>query len=147
MTEITVATANPTVTLEAAAALVAEVRAAAAERGFDVAVAVTDVGGHLIAFERTDGAPFLTATVAADKAWTAASFRTSTHDWNTYLQDPTLTPLGSHPRLMAVGGGYPLVADGQTVGGLGVSGGSALQDQDAAAYAMRAVGFDVPTPG
>ena len=71
----------PSISLAAAADLVAAVRKAGAEAGFEVAVAVTDAGGHLKAFERTDGAPFLASEVAVDKAWTAASFRIPTHAW------------------------------------------------------------------
>ncbi len=144
MTDPTPTTTNPTVTLDAATVLVAEGRAAADAQGCVFAVAVTDGGGHLVAFERTDGAPFLTATVAVDKAWTAASFRLSTHVWSTLLQDPAIAALGGHSRMLAVGGGYPLVVDGRTVGGLGVSGGSAQQDLDGAARAIGGAGFEVP---
>src|SRR5205814_6699801 len=44
---------------EAAAALIDAALAAAREIGIEAAVAVTDATGHLRAFERTDGAPFL----------------------------------------------------------------------------------------
>ncbi|MFD7907036.1 MULTISPECIES: heme-binding protein [unclassified Kitasatospora] len=128
----------------AAAELIAAVRAAADRIGFPAAVAVVDPGGHLKAFDRADGAPFLTAEVAVDKAWTAASFGIPTHAWNGYLADPQVTPLAGHPRLMAVGGGYPVLADGRCVGGLGVSGGSYEQDREAAEEALAALGFDLP---
>ncbi|MFE3502298.1 heme-binding protein [Kitasatospora sp. NPDC059146] len=132
------------ITQAAAGALIAAVHAAAARIGFTAAVAVTDQGGHLLAFDRADGAPFLTAEVALDKAWTAASFHTPTHVWNGYLADPQVAPLAGHPRLMAVGGGYPITDDGRCVGGLGVSGGSYQQDQQAAEEALSALGFELP---
>ncbi|MDQ0786876.1 heme-binding protein [Streptomyces sp. B3I8] len=135
---------TPSVTQAAAGALIAAVHAAAARIGFAAAVAVTDQGGHLKAFDRPDGAPFLTAEVALDKAWTAASFQLPTHTWNEYLADPKVAPLGGHPRLMAVGGGYPLLEDGRCVGGLGVSGGSHEQDRLAAEDALTALGFALP---
>src|SRR6185295_786451 len=65
----------PSISRAAAVALIEAVRAEPAVAGFDVATAVTDAGGHLVVFERTDGSPFLGAEVAIDKAWTAASFR------------------------------------------------------------------------
>ncbi len=112
--------------------------------GIEAAVAVTDATGALKAFERTDGAPFLAAEVAINKAWTAASYGYPTHVWNAYVADPNVAPLAYLPRMMAVGGGYPLVDDGKLVGGIGISGGNVQQDQDAAEAALRALGFDVP---
>ncbi|WP_328691527.1 heme-binding protein [Streptomyces caniferus] len=134
----------PSITRSSAAGLVATVRAAAENIGFEAAVAVTDAGGHLKAFERADDVPFLAAEVAVDKAWTAASFRTATHVWNSYVADPEVAPLSHHPRLMAVGGGYPVIELGEVTGGLGVSGGSAEQDRQAAEAGLRALGFEVP---
>ncbi|TWP46973.1 heme-binding protein [Lentzea tibetensis] len=128
----------------AAAALVDAVRARAAEIGFTVATVVTDAGGHLKAFERDDDAPFLAAEVAVDKAWTAASFRIATHVWNDYLADPRISPLAGHPRLMAVGGGYPIIEDDRVIGGLGISGGTFEQDQRAAEAALTSLGFQTP---
>ncbi|MEU2718095.1 heme-binding protein [Streptomyces sp. NPDC007205] len=132
------------ITQTAAGALIAAVHEAAARIGFTAAVAVTDPGGHLQAFDRADGAPFLTAEIAVDKAWTAASFHTPTHAWNDYLADPRIAPLAGHPRLMAVGGGYPIIDNGRCVGGLGISGGSYEQDQHAAEEALAALGFESP---
>ncbi|MFD0497691.1 heme-binding protein [Streptomyces rhizosphaericus] len=45
---------------------------------------------------------------------------------------------------MAVGGGYPVIELGESIGGLGVSGGSAEQDQQAAEAGLRTLGFEVP---
>ncbi|MGW1169781.1 GlcG/HbpS family heme-binding protein [Streptomyces sp. NPDC002550] len=132
------------ITQAAAGALIAAVHTAAARIGFAAAVAVTDPGGHLKAFDRADDAPFLTAEVALDKAWTAAAFHIPTHAWNDYLANPQIAPLSSHPRLMAVGGGYPIIENGRCVGGLGISGGSYEQDQQAAEEALAALGFELP---
>jgi uncharacterized protein GlcG (DUF336 family) len=133
----------PTISTEAARALVAEARAAAAELGIHVTIAVTDAGGHLKVFDRADDAPFLTVDVAIDKAWTAASFGLATHVWNAILEDSKVAPLAHRPRLVPVGGGSPIVKDGKLIGGIGISGGNALQDQQAAEHALRKLGFDV----
>lgn len=45
---------------------------------------------------------------------------------------------------MPMGGGHPLLDDGKLVGGIGISGGNAEQDQQAAEIAMQKVGFAVP---
>jgi uncharacterized protein GlcG (DUF336 family) len=108
-----------------------------------IAIAITDGGGHLSAFERSDTAPFLTVGVAIDKAYTATSFGLSTDVWNHVVAQPATAPLANHPRVMAVGGGVPIVAAGQVVGGIGISGGTAQQDHDAALVALRASGFEV----
>ena len=134
----------PSISHAADVALIEAVREEAAAAGFDVATAVTDAGGHLVAFERTDGTPFLAAEVAIDKAWTAASFRLPTHTWNSLVTDPHVAPLAHHPRLTAVRGGFPLFDDGVCVGGLGISGGTAQQDENAAHAALTALGFPIP---
>lgn len=130
---------------EAASALIAATLEAARCIGIEVAVAVVDVTGHLRAFERADGAPFLTASVAEDKAWTSASFGFPTHVWNDYINnDPKVAPLANLPRMVAVGGGYPILEGGKLIGGIGISGGNYQQDQDAAVAALSKVGFDIP---
>ena len=109
----------------------------------EAAAAVTDAGGHLTVFERMDGGPLLTGEVAINKAWTAASYGVATHDWNRYVADSKVAPLANIPRLMPVGGGNPVKDGGKLVGGIGVSGGNAQQDQDIAEAALNSLGFDV----
>lgn len=128
---------------EAAYALIEAARKAAEETGIETTIAIVDRGGHLKAFERSDQAAFLTTDVAVDKAWTAASFGLPTHTWSEIIGNSEVAQLAHRPRLVAVGGGYPIVVDGQVVGGLGISGGNALQDQQACEKALRYVGFDV----
>lgn len=141
---LTKSTSAASITLAAANTLIEAVQDAAQEIGFQASVAVTDGGGHLRAFQRPDTTPFLAAEVALDKAWTSASFGFATHTWNAYVADPKIAPLAGHPRLMAVGGGYPILEDGKLIGGLGISGGSAEQDQQAAEAALKALGFQIP---
>ncbi len=130
-----------TISLEAAQELLAAARSVSAARGFAATIAITDAGGHLRAFERADSAPFLTVDVAIDKAWTAASFGMATLQWNQYMGDPAVAPLAHHPRLTPVGGGVPIFHEGRLVGGIGVSGGTAVQDHEAAEEALRQAGY------
>ncbi len=130
-------------TRTAAAALIDAARASAETMGVEIAVAVTDPGGYLKAFERTDGAAFLTVEVAVNKAWTAASYNLDTHSWNEYLRnDPRALSLAYLPRLMAVPGGFPVRENGLLIGGLGISGGNAAQDQEIAEAALKSLGLD-----
>ncbi|HEV2597894.1 heme-binding protein [Sphingopyxis sp.] len=127
----------------AAASLVEAAIGAALDGGFEASVAVVDNAGVLRSFARTDGAPFLTVDIAIGKAWTAVSLGYPSHVWNQLSADPAFAPLARLPRVVAVGGGYPLRSGGMVVGAIGVSGGTTQQDQDAAIAAMRGVGFDV----
>jgi len=128
---------------DAAHALLDAAEAASREIGIRVTIAVTDAGGHLAALTRHDGAPFLSVNVAIDKAWTASSFGLPTHVWADVIANPQVAQLAHQPRLVAVGGGLPIVADGRVVGGIGISGGNAQQDRDAAEIALKALGFEL----
>jgi uncharacterized protein GlcG (DUF336 family) len=61
-------------TLDEATDLCTAARAAAADQGLAMSFAVMDAGGHLLAFVRMDGAPWVSADVAQGKAWTAAAY-------------------------------------------------------------------------
>lgn len=131
------------ITRDGALALAMAARDAATKIGLNLAIAVTDEGGHLIAFERADATPFLAAEVAINKAWTAASFGLDTMVWNQVVGQPATAPLANHPRVMPVGGGVPIMVGGRMVGGIGISGGIAQQDHDVAVAALKAAGFGV----
>lgn len=132
-----------TITLASANTLIQEALTASEEIGIEVAVAVTDPGGHLIAFTRTDGARFLAGRIAIDKAWTAVSYGVTTDYWASYLTDPMVSQMGNIPGLLAAGGGYPIVQDGEVVGGIGISGGTAAQDGRVAETALTTLGFTI----
>lgn len=131
------------ITLAAARELIAQSITAANDIGIKVTVAVTDAAGQLTAFERVDGAPMLAIDVAIDKAYTVSSFGLGTHVWNDILKDANVSQLAHRPRLVSVGGGCAIVDGGKVIGGIGISGGTALQDQQAAEKALRALGYDV----
>lgn len=129
---------------EAAARLIDLARAAAEEMGVPMAIAVTDSSGHLRAFQSIDDTPFLAHDVAIGKAWTASAFRLSTHTWSGIIQDPAVAQLAHIPRLVAVGGGFPIVQNGVVIGGIGLSGGNAEQDRRVAEKALTTLGFALP---
>ncbi|MBA5690562.1 GlcG/HbpS family heme-binding protein [Rugamonas apoptosis] len=140
---VTKVQAKASITRDSALALAVAARDAATKIGLNLAIAVTDEGGHLIAFERADATPFLAAEVAVNKAWTAASFGLDTLIWNQVVAQPATAPLANHPRVMPVGGGVPIVVGGRVVGGIGISGGNAQQDHDVAVAALKAAGFEL----
>lgn len=114
----------------------------AAAIGVPVNVAVSDTAGNVLAFARMDGAPFLSSSIAQDKAWTVAAFNgIPTHDWFGLIEgEPALREGIVHrDRLVVFGGGVPIRIDGALVGAVGVSGGSAEQDRAVAEAAAAAV--------
>jgi uncharacterized protein GlcG (DUF336 family) len=131
------------ITLDAARDLIAAARTASDQLGMKVSIAVTDATGQLSAFERVDGSPLLSIDVAIDKAWTVSGFGLGTHVWNDILTDARVAQLAHRPRLVAVGGGCAIVDGGKVIGGIGISGGTALQDQQAAEAALRSLGYEV----
>jgi glc operon protein GlcG len=121
----------PSVTLAAAQRAVAAALDQAEKLSVDVCIAATDRAGHLLAFARMDGAPILCTQIAQDKAYSVAAFGgLPTGEWWRLLEsEPALLHgITKTERLVVFGGGVPLVAEGRTVGGIGVSGGSSEQD-------------------
>jgi uncharacterized protein GlcG (DUF336 family) len=110
-------------------------RASAEALGALVSVAVVDGGGHLVVFERMDGAEIAGPTLAVGKAFTAVAHRTATAD----LVTPTAPggdlaglPSAAGGRYVCFPGGLPLWDRSRVVGGIGVSGGTGAQDHEAA---------------
>ncbi len=100
--------------------------ARARELGFEVAIAVVDDAGHLIACDRMDGALWVTPEIARAKANAAAGFRASTHDLEErftkrMLFADNVATLGDYAFVFGKGG-VPVVESGRVVGAVGVSG-------------------------
>ncbi|PTX64665.1 uncharacterized protein GlcG (DUF336 family) [Melghirimyces profundicolus] len=98
-------------------------------------IAIVDDGGHLIALERMNGARITGPEIAVAKAFTAAGHKRSTHLFNREPNGPVLPGNEAYGiQLMFPGkfavfvGGFPVVIDGEVVGGVGISGGNGEQD-------------------
>jgi uncharacterized protein GlcG (DUF336 family) len=131
------------ISLELALALIARVREEAVARGLELAIAVVDDAGHVVASQRMDGAALGAMQLALGKAYTSVlwgmpsgDFMQSTQpggdDWGWNATDP---------RIVVYAGGFPLVVEGGLVGGIGASGGAAADDAECVATATRALGF------
>ena len=107
----------------------------AREIGVPMCIAVVDESGNLVAFERMDGGKITSVTIAQDKAFTAAAAKKATHDYNK-VNVPGSLAFGIHTevggRISSVGGGLPVIVDGEVVGGIGISSGTPQQDMDCA---------------
>lgn len=114
-------------------------RRSAVASGALVSVAVVDAGGHLVVFERMDGAEIAGPVLARDKAFTAVAHRVATHELtDLVLPGADLAGMNSADggRYIAFGGGLPLWDADRVIGGVGVSGGSSEQDVAAASAAL-----------
>jgi len=116
---------------------------AAQAMGLRVNVAVVDAGGTLAAFLRMPGAFLHSVEIAIDKAYTAASFGFPTSQWMALLAGDEALRIGlaERPRLVIFGGGLPIREAGELIGGIGVSGGSAEQDELCAQAGINALGL------
>jgi len=109
------------------------------EIGVPMCIAVTDESGHLIRFDRMDGGKVSSISIAVDKAFTGAVARRGTHVYN-QLCVPGQPTFGIHVtnggHFSVIGGGLPVTVDGEIVGGVGISSGTAEQDQVVAEAAV-----------
>ena len=135
--------ARRAISAEAAATAVRAAVAHAEGLGLRINAAVTDASGVLAAFLRMPGAFLHSVDIAIDKAYTAASFGLPTQAWRGVIgQDDALRiGLPLRPRMVVFGGGLPIVEDGELIGGIGVSGGSAEQDEACARAGLAAIGL------
>jgi len=128
------------ITLEAAKKAAAPALAEAARNNWAMAVAVVDIAGDLVYFEKMDATQVGSVVVAVDKARSAARFKRPTRAF----QD-MLTSGGEGLRVfritgaVPVEGGVPIVVDGKIVGAIGVSGGTSAQDGQCARAGVDAV--------
>ncbi len=121
--------------------LIAGARAKAKEINVPMCIAVTDESGNLIAFERMDDSKVTSIQLAIDKSFTAVGIRKGTHILGEVNQPgqpahSISSTLGG--RMVAIGGGLPVLVDDAVVGGIGVSSGSPAQDLEVATAGVTA---------
>jgi len=107
--------------------------------GIPMCMAVCDEAGHLIHFERMDGGKISSISIAVDKAFTGAVARKGTHVYNQLCQ-PGQPTFGIHitngGHFSVIGGGLPITVNGEVVGGVGISSGTAIEDLEVAEAAL-----------
>ena len=109
--------------------------------GWRINVAVVDRSGNLMSFLRMPGAFLHSIDSAIDKAYTAASFGFSTKDWMSHIghDDGMKFGFSARPRLVVFGGGLPIPAGSDWIGGIGVSGASEAEDEACARAGLAAI--------
>jgi uncharacterized protein GlcG (DUF336 family) len=120
-------------------------------------VCIVDQGGFPLLLERMDGARITGPQIAWNKAFTAAGHKRSTHLFTQPPNGPALPgneafgiQLTFEGRFAAFVGGYPVVVNGEVIGGVGLSGGNGEQDTACGVAALQALqdllqseGYDV----
>ena len=96
-----------------------------------VTIAITDDGGHLLALERLDGCAPTAAYISVEKARTAALGRRESKVYEDVINNGR-TAFLSAPFAGMLEGGVPVIADGQVIGAVGVSGVKYEQDAQVA---------------
>ncbi|MEM7462121.1 MAG: heme-binding protein [Pseudomonadota bacterium] len=133
-------------TTDGAKTMLAAAIAKAEEYGIAATVAIVDAGGHMLVLERMDGGRFHTIHSSTTKAVSSASNKRPTTTKGAQGQDlDTLHAIGlslaaGAQRWTAMEGGFPIIIDGECLGGIGVSGGDWEQDESIAIAAVTAVG-------
>jgi uncharacterized protein GlcG (DUF336 family) len=120
--------------------------AKAAAIGVLETVCVVDEGGYPLVLERMDGARITGPQIAWNKAFTAAGHKRSTHLFNTPPNGPALPgneafgiQWSFDGKFAVFVGGYPIVVDGEVVGGVGLSGGNGEQDTACGVAGLQAL--------
>jgi uncharacterized protein GlcG (DUF336 family) len=117
-------------TLAAARAAIQAMLDGAAKGARPVAMAVVDENGGLIAYACMDGTRPTPRQIAVRKAYTAARAGADSHAFAERLrgQGMSVGDLGD-PGMVGVRGGVVIVKDGVVLGGIGVSGLAAEEDE------------------
>ncbi len=110
-------------------------------KGFHTAAAVVDRAGQPLVLLRDEQATVQTLEMSRRKAYTARMFRTTTLEFQKRTTDPELMPQRDVSEILALGGGVPILAGNEVIGGVGSSGSSQTQD-DACAKAGIAKAAD-----
>lgn len=133
-------------TLAGAKKMMESVTAGAEKAGFAVAAAIVDAGGHAVLVQRMDGGRFHTLHSCTTKAVCAASNKRPTTMKGAAGQvlDSTralgLSLAAGPDRWTAMEGGYPIIVDGECIGGVGVSGADWETDERLAREAVESIG-------
>lgn len=143
--------------LEEAKAMVEAAKKAAEAVGAPETICVVDDGGYVIAMERMNGGRITGPEIAIAKAFTASGHKRSTHLFNRPGGPASTTgeAFGIHamlPGKFAIFvGGFPIVVNGEVIGGIGISGGNGEQDTAVGTAALEALqqvlgeGYEVMT--
>jgi glc operon protein GlcG len=110
----------------------------AMKNGWHMFITVVDDGGTIIYLERLDDAQIGSYEVSIEKAETALKFKRPSKAFADLVANGQ-TAIVKLPGALPIEGGIPLMADGQVIGAIGVSGGTSQQDAQVARAGVAAL--------
>ena len=140
---------KPTITLDLAKKMAAGCEAKAKQENWKMNIAVVNDGTKLVYFEHMDGAFLGSIYISQQKAVTAAEFPAPTRFISELAfgkegKPGELPGIAYVPGIIAFPGGLPIMTGSKAqIGGIGVSGGTADQDEECAKAGLEAVADDL----
>ena len=128
-----------TLQLAAVKTILAAAEAEALANQWAVTIAIVDEGGHLLALQRLDGAPPISAHIAPAKAHTAALGRRESKVYEDVINGGRMSFLSAPAVQGMLEGGVPILKDGFCLGAVGVSGVKSSEDAQIAKAGIAAL--------
>lgn len=132
---------KPFLTLDDVKRIAAAAEAEALANQWAVAIAVVDDGGHLLWLQRLDGAAPISAQIAPNKARTSALGRRESRLYEEMINQGRVSFLSAPGLEALLEGGVPIMAEGQCIGAVGVSGVKSSEDAQIARAGIAALGL------
>ena len=131
---------KPSLTLSDVKRIAAAAEQEALVNQWAVSIAIVDDGGHLLWFQRLDGAAPVSAHIAPAKARTAALGRRESRVYEEMINGGRMSFLSAPEIDGLLEGGVPLMADGHCLGAVGVSGVKSSEDAQIAKAGVATLG-------
>ncbi|MEF7614554.1 heme-binding protein [Aquincola sp. MAHUQ-54] len=131
---------KPFLSLEDVKLIANAAEAEALRNNWAVSIAIVDDGGHLLWFQRLDGAAPISSEIAPAKARTAAVGRRESKGYEDMINQGRVSFLSAPTLAGMLEGGVPIVVDGHVVGAVGVSGVKSSEDAQIARAGIAALG-------
>lgn len=119
----------------------AAAEAEALKNGWAVSIAITDDAGHLLWFQRLNGAPAISAHIAPAKAHTSAVGRRESKVYEDVVNGGRVSFMSAPLVQGMLEGGVPIIKDGEVIGAVGVSGVKSTEDAQIAKAGIAALGL------
>jgi uncharacterized protein GlcG (DUF336 family) len=131
---------KPVLELSDVKAMAAAAEAEALKNNWAVSIAIVDDGGHLLWFQRLDGAAPISAHIAPGKARTAAMGRRESKVYEDMINGGRASFLSAPSLDSMLEGGVPILKEGQCLGAVGISGVKSSEDAQVAKAAIAVLG-------
>jgi len=122
-------------------AIAAAAQAEAQKNNWNVSIAIVDAGGHLLHFQRLNGAPPISSHIAPAKAHTAALGQRESKVYEDVINGGRYSFLSAPAVEGMLEGGVPIMKDGACLGAVGVSGVKSNEDAQIAKAGIAAIGL------